>query len=232
MRYKPREWWISFLSGRAIHDKEPPPKWPSIRVVEYSGYKELQAKYNFMVDSAQQNAKERDEALNRFEELKSYIPKVPTQPYEKELAQQLATAVQERDTALISAAKEFEDHRFYKREWESACERYDYTASERDELKTEVEHLRWRDEQRGKEIEKLKSEMGLVVSNAGKDLIAERDQLKLMTESYKTMLLTFADIVDDALLLDEQLSLAWSELRSAVVEVRAALEGPDTKNKK
>lgn len=36
--------------------------------------------------------KERDEALAQLKELKSYMPKVPTQPYEKELAKQLLEA--------------------------------------------------------------------------------------------------------------------------------------------
>lgn len=87
MNYKPREWWISFLSGRAIHDKEPPPKWPSIRVVEYSAYEALKAELEQakakLVDSEKLAAetgdsywemrKQRDEAKAEIEELKTHL---------------------------------------------------------------------------------------------------------------------------------------------------------------
>lgn len=71
---KPREWWIQVDPKALFNTQESVwiawatgPKDPyNIHVIEYSAY----------------------------EELMSYLPKVPTQPYEKELAQKLSIAVE------------------------------------------------------------------------------------------------------------------------------------------
>jgi acetyl-CoA carboxylase beta subunit len=68
------------------------------------------------------------------------------------------------------ATKEQEDHHFYKREWESACERYNYANEERAQLERECEHLR-----------SLKSELSITTQVLSKALI-DRDRWQQMAE--------------------------------------------------
>lgn len=66
------------------------------------------------------------------------------------------------------------------------------------------------------EIEKLKSDMNLVVSSAGKDLIAERDRLKAENENHKTSNRRLANHNYDLKLEADKLAEAIEEIQKVV----------------
>ncbi len=75
------------------------------------------------------------------------------------------------------------------------------------------------------EIERLTNEVNCLQEQSFHDegvkitLVLEA----LEGEKFRTALTKITDVVDDALLLDERLDDAWTELRNAVVEARKTL---------
>lgn len=72
-----RKWWIEPNYNYIANEGETR-LWPGIEVIEVSAFDKAHAE------------------IERLEEIISYLPKVPTQPYEKEMAQEIA-----RLTAII-----------------------------------------------------------------------------------------------------------------------------------
>lgn len=83
----PREWWIArhengneFINDGVRSDPSlPEGRYPlHEHVIEYAAYKDV--------------VKERDEVRAKYEELISYMPKVPTESYEKQLMKEITMA--------------------------------------------------------------------------------------------------------------------------------------------
>lgn len=118
---KPREWWIQneYGSNRALlfysWEINKPPH--ATHVIEHSAYLEAVAqaekwrdeyenlcKFATDYEERAERAEEKLKAMTaKYEELLSYMPKVPTQPHEKGLAQELTACQEERDSYVTEA---------------------------------------------------------------------------------------------------------------------------------
>lgn len=118
--------------------------------------------------------------------------------------------------------KEQEHHHFYKREWESCCERYDYAREEQASLKAEIEGL-------NNEIVGFK-EINSIQKTYLRAAEVNEARLKSIAESYRAKLLKASRIADrgqQALLPgtpDQIVQHVRNELITLTQELRAALE--------
>ncbi len=99
---KPREWWIYEEDGQAHTSSTP----GATHVIEYAAFEKLRAKH---------------------EELLSYLPKVPSEPHEKDMAKEIAELRAERDELqdlLGLYLTEYRNKFYLLNEITATCEKY------------------------------------------------------------------------------------------------------------